>query len=168
MTRPGPLFTDQQLNIVKFCSEEVRRQQDSPSAVSWMVEAWTYAYAARQNKKPLSVGLIQDIAAIVTPKNMGGFRKVNVRVGWSVKRDWEEVPKAMMDLVDAWNDGRIDGITHPIAGKVDATAHFYLLFEDIHPFRDGNGRTGKILYSYIRDELKKPELPPNFWGGENL
>ena len=36
-------------------------------------------------------------------------------------------------------------------------AYYHLEFESIHPFEDGNGRTGRILLNY---ELLKNNLPP--------
>ncbi len=31
---------------------------------------------------------------------------------------------------------------------IDRIANFYILFEHIHPFEDGNGRTGRILINH--------------------
>ena len=50
-------------------------------------------------------------------------------------------PKAMMDLVKAWNDCTKEKWA---AGPV-ALAAFNLDFLCIHPFRDGNGRTSRLL-----------------------
>jgi fido (protein-threonine AMPylation protein) len=40
----------------------------------------------------------------------------------------------------------------------------YLEFEEIHPFVDGNGRAGKIIFNWLADSLGDPKMPPNFWG----
>jgi fido (protein-threonine AMPylation protein) len=41
----------------------------------------------------------------------------------------------------------------------------YYEFEIIHPFRDGNGRTGKIIYNWLMGTLRAPVFPPDMFGG---
>jgi fido (protein-threonine AMPylation protein) len=69
-------------------------------------------------------------------------------------------------LESYYEDGLIIGIkNHPLA--VTKEDQFYYEYENIHPFRDGNGRTGKILYNYLLGTLDNPKMPPNFWGSSN-
>ena len=42
--------------------------------------------------------------------------------------------------------------------SVVRAAGFHLLFEDIHPFQDGNGRCGRILLNYMLMELGYPVI----------
>jgi prophage maintenance system killer protein len=49
-----------------------------------------------------------------------------------------EVPKLMYDLVRWYNNSDDDQLIHKLA-------LFHLQFESIHPFYDGNGRTGRAL-----------------------
>ena len=53
----------------------------------------------------------------------------------------EKVPFLMKTLIDWVNNSSLKPIRK--------TCAFHLLFEVIHPFVDGNGRTGRILMNYL-------------------
>ena len=44
---------------------------------------------------------------------------------------------------------------------------WYLAYEAIHPFSDGNGRSGKILYNWLLGSLDEPVLVADYFGGNN-
>jgi len=88
-------------------------------------------------------------------KDTSGYRKVNVMIrgAQEIPPKSSEVPIKMMYFIDNYNH-------FPIQSEEDIfkkIAYFHIEFEHIHPFEDGNGRTGRLLINY---ELLKNNLPP--------
>lgn len=77
-------------------------------------------------------------------KQPGQWRSYRVRVGDYIAPDPERVPDLMAEFLD-WYRNEKDPVLKAIHG------HRY--FETIHPFVDGNGRTGRML---IMDALEQP------------
>jgi Fic family protein len=69
----------------------------------------------------------------------GRYRTVKVRVGRYVPPRPEEVSGLMFELLDWWN--KESGKLSPVLSS--SIVHYR--FEAIHPFADGNGRTGRAL-----------------------
>ena len=67
----------------------------------------------------------------------GFLRKVNVRVGSYIPPKYEEINLLMKKYIKYINSSKLDVSTQ------------HILFEGIHPYRDGNGRTGRILNNII-------------------
>lgn len=161
-------------DIVRFCSIECKLQMSGELSVGWMVDAWLYAQEASKIRHEFTDELIGytynptladvlNIGKLVEPNvNYNGFRKVDVRVGWDVKMNWENVPRAMdalMESLTAEPDKSHPGITIPVM----TPDKFFKEYEDIHPWRDGNGRSGVILFNWINGTLDDPQWAPNFW-----
>ena len=103
---------------------------------------------------PLSERLIKDVAQAINKNinEIGGYRTVSVLI-----RGAEHIPprpnqinQLMMQLVYERNH---DDAADPF----DREARFHIRFERIHPFEDGNGRTGRIL---VNRGLVKEGLAP--------
>lgn len=143
--------------VVDYCAEEVTRQGhnisdlDGIERVGWMLNAWGYAlehsvYARPDVHCAITMGTMVERVA-----NAGGIRRCGVRVGDRVCPPHKEV-HAMLNSLFLRRD------------ELDPMA-FYKEFEEIHPFADGNGRTGKIILNWLNGTLLHPIFPPNdFWG----
>lgn len=81
-----------------------------------------------------------------------GYRRVQVyiRGAKDIPPSPMEVQGKMMYLVDDFNNN--DQI--PLLEKI---AHFHILFEHIHPFENGNGRTGRLLINF--ELIKQGQAP---------
>lgn len=69
----------------------------------------------------------------------GRYRTKRVRVGQFVPPPPEDVSGLMFGLLEWWNDDA------PGLSPVLSSAIVHHRFETIHPFADGNGRTGRLL-----------------------
>ncbi len=84
-------------------------------------------------------------------KFKGKLREVNVRVGTHIAPPYYSVPRKLGALIKWYNANRKKH--HPVI----VAAYFHAEFEGIHPFVDGNGRTGRLLMNFM---LKKAGFPP--------
>ena len=133
-------------------------------------EVKSYAVALSQGfDKVRQTGLLrlQDILDIqqTLEENRAGLRKLpgtelkNLTTGavvYSPPQNPEQVESLMTNLVDYLNDEPLSG-NDPLVKM--AVIHFQ--FESIHPFYDGNGRTGRIinmLYLVAQQLLDLPVL----------
>jgi hypothetical protein len=133
-----------------------------------MVEGWEYALGfctwgynnlTLTFDMPITDRIIQNLGHIVEPRENrtpSSYRKVNVWIGRSMKAPYMQVPRLMGKLIEAWDRLSSD--------------EWYWEYEEIHPFADGNGRTGNILWNLHRGSIAADQLafPPDFWGDKRL
>ena len=106
-----------------------------------------------QNSKELDERLIKKLNEIINRdiKDTEGHRTVQVFIQGSehIPPEPEKIPNLMLYHIYNYNHDEQD-----IFSKI---AKYHIEFEKIHPFEDGNGRTGRLLINY---ELLKNDLPP--------
>ena len=119
--------------------------RDGIEAVAFALDALGY------QATPVTAGDIETIQRGLMSNqgaHLRGYRRVFVQIGGDsdspetahfVPPPWQEVGGLMEDLCDFVNR---DDFLHPIARAAVAHAQF----ETIHPFPDGNGRTGRALF----------------------
>jgi len=130
------------------------------------IEAMNYGIE-RLKELPLSLRLIREIHSILLKgvrgqeRFPGEFRKTQNWIGGRTPKTAVYVPPPpdkLMPLLDNFEKFLHADVNIPILIK---TPLIHSQFELIHPFLDGNGRTGRLLitfYLYERGILRKPLL----------
>ena len=160
--------------IRSFILGEVERQYHPigtaayAERVEWMTDAWQWAME-NDHGDPPTVEDILHVAAMIEPVlNANGFRWGPVWIGGKQAPIAEAVPQMVREL---WEEigGVIpeEGRRSPGSGQPMTADNFYLEFEHIHPFYDGNGRTGKLLHNWLLGRLDRPVLVRDYFGGGN-
>lgn len=119
-------------------------------------DAFEYVMILADASTPLSERVIKDIHTLVLMNdrlNKGVYRSVPVTILGAIHTPPQPylVPVQMEQLLADYEGMKRD------LHIVEAVAEFHLRFEGIHPFIDGNGRTGRLILNL---ELIKAGLLP--------
>jgi len=109
----------------------------------------------RMLKGPLTEEFILGVHSIVL-EGGGRYRDVDVRVGHYRAPGHGQVPGLMKELVAKYSRRM---------STIDRMIEFHVDFEMIHPFRDGNGRTGRVLLNWM---LARAGYPPFVFIGDRM
>ena len=129
------------IGIEKIMSSQTKEVQN-------YVAAMKKGYALVEQHKFLTINHIKQIQGILE-NNDAGFRKVpgttlknqdTDEVVYTPPQSSDDIDKLMQNLEAFINDPELLPLDHLIKLAV-----FHFQFESIHPFYDGNGRTGRIL-----------------------
>ena len=117
-------------------------------------EAFDYVRQLVSENAPISEKIIKDIHYLVLAdkkEDRGIYRRVPIRIMGAAHEPVQPyliIPK-MEELLEQYKNSKEDIVTK--------LACFHIEFEGIHPFIDGNGRTGRLL---VNLELMKAGYPP--------
>jgi len=119
-------------------------------------DAFEYMLAAADANTSLSERTIRELHALVytnDAKNKGAYRNIPVKISGAANTPHPHylVAPQMEALIAECENLKRDGHI------IKAIAEFHLRYEGIHPFIDGNGRTGRLI---INLELIKAGLLP--------
>ncbi len=117
-------------------------------------EAFEFVQDLVENQVPLSESIIRQIHYLVLAdkrEDRGVYRRVPVRIMGAKHEPVQPylIQPKMEQLLESYRNN-----TEHIITKL---ARFHIEFEGIHPFIDGNGRTGRLL---VNLELMKAGYPP--------
>ena len=117
-------------------------------------EAFWYICDLVKEKAELTEYVIKQIHSLVLadkPQDRGVYRRVPVRIMGA-----QHTP-VQPYLIEPKMNALLYDFNKSTANIVEKLAKFHIEFEGIHPFIDGNGRTGRLL---VNMELMKAGYPP--------
>ena len=119
-------------------------------------DAFLYVQDIVSNKMPLTEFVIKNIHSLVLmnkPEDKGVYRRGPVRImGVYTEPVQPYMIEPKITELLAENEKRKNTMN-----IIERVARFHLEFESIHPFIDGNGRTGRLLMNF---ELMQNGYPP--------
>ena len=136
-----------------FESNKIEREY-SKEALEDSIIAWDWAKKQKgHTNKKLILGIHKRLMKRLNPRIAGKFRKVGV--GVMVKGVFKEAIH-WNEIKDELNQLCNQGI-YPVFSE-SMIKSWHIQFEHIHPFEDGNGRTGRILMNLQRLKERLPLL----------
>jgi Fic family protein len=110
--------------------------------------AWEYIIAEKELSRRVILAMHRILMyhQDILRKYQGHFRKVGVRIGNREGLSWIHIPEAM----EIWS---MNAWLYP-----EHWQEHHVRFEEIHPFVDGNGRSGRILMNWQRIKAGLPLL----------
>lgn len=122
-----------------------------------------FEYMVQNLQHPLDETLLKEINRRVTSHTLayrapdatpGEYTTTDMAAGGTVFGDHEELIARVPRLLESTEQTIVSAATHPMV----VAARFHGFYEYLHPFRDGNGRTGRLVSNYILLRMGHPLL----------
>lgn len=115
---------------------------------------YAFNYVLDNLDASMSIGFIKEVGILINKNisDIDGFRTTQVYI-----RGAEHIPPSAVDVPRLLSELIYQGSKSEEEDVFDYIARFHIEFERIHPFVDGNGRTGRLL---ITKELLSRGLAP--------
>jgi len=125
----------------------------SEEALEDAIRAWQYALVANKNNIDINaILIIHDFLMKRLNKRISGkFRKRDVYIG-GVRKMFVST-KLIEHSIELYLEEMQISLNDPPKDKEETTKKLHVMFEEIHPFEDANGRVGRILYNIHRLNL---------------
>ncbi len=123
-------------------------------------EAWRFLI----KQKKLTVGVILEVHKILmlnqnlAPDQKGYFRRCTVYIGGKVAVNWLKIPELLDQMILNINDVVENAKKESEIFKEKICKEHHVKYEHIHPFVDGNGRTGRMFMNWQRLKVGLPLL----------
>lgn len=122
-----------------------------------------FEYVIQNAQHPLDEALLKEINKRVTLHTIsyrspeaipGEYTTTDMAAGDTVFGDHEQLIAKVPKLLESTEKAIASAAVHPMI----LAARFHGFYEYLHPFRDGNGRTGRLVSNYILSRSGHPLL----------
>lgn len=122
-------------------------------------DAFLYLQQLITDKVPFTEKIIKDIHSLILidrPEDRGVYRRIPVRIMGA----YHEPPQPY--LVAPQMEQFVSELEKTKKHPIESAALFHLKFEGIHPFIDGNGRTGRLVLNFTLMQHGYPPINVKF------
>ena len=126
-----------------------------------------YEFLLNNLDKPLTEELLKDTHMLLTehtleyktrndevPSKPGEYTTVDMCAGDTIFGEHEKLIRQVPRLLESTQSAIDSGEVHPMV----IAAKFHGFYEYLHPFRDGNGRLGRLMSNFILLKMGQPLL----------
>jgi Fic family protein len=121
-----------------------------------------YEFLFNDLKQPLTEALVKQTQKIATENTIkfskgyepGEYTDTQMAAGDTIFGDYKTSIARMPELIKSTQNAIEKAELHPL----DISARFHQFFIYLHPFPDGNGRTGRLISNFILAKFNQPHV----------